>query len=167
MPAPTPSDERFELKPAPPVRAMAISAGAAVVGAGLIVLAAANDWSVAVVIVGIALLIFGVSLAVTALLLVMRMRTVVTVGSDELAAIRGRESRSVPWPMIDKVSLRGPRLSVITKPGAGANLVVVNPRTPADPTFAALIAAVRRRLDIDRGFRPPGDPRRLPGGDQR
>ena len=45
MPGPTPSEERFELKPAPPVRAMAISAVAAIVGAGLIVLAAANAWS--------------------------------------------------------------------------------------------------------------------------
>ena len=151
MSAPTPSEERFELKPAPPVRAMAISAVTAIVGAGLIGLATANAWSLAVVLVGIALLIFGVSLAVTALLLVMRMRTVVTVGSDELAAIRGRESRSVPWPMIDKVSLRGPRLTVITKTGGCANLVVVNQRTPADPTFASLIAAVRRRLDVDRG----------------
>ena len=154
MSAPTPSEERFELKPAPPVRAMAISAVTAIVGAGLIVLATANAWSLAVVIVGIALLIFGVSLAVTALLLVQRMRTVVVVGSDDLAVLRGRQSGSVSWSKIDKVSLRGPRLTVITKTGGGANLAVVNPRTPADPTFAALIAAVRRRLDVDRGYPP-------------
>ena len=48
-------------------------------------------------ILGIALLIFGVSLAVTALLLALRMRTVVVAGSDDLAVLRGRQSRSVPW----------------------------------------------------------------------
>ena len=83
------------------------------------------------------------------------MRTVVVAGSDDLAVLRGRQSRSVAWSEIDKVSLRGPRLTVITKTGGGANLVVINPRTPADPTFAALIAAVRRRLDVDRGYQPP------------
>jgi hypothetical protein len=60
----------------------------------------------------------------------------------------------VSWSKIDKVSLRGPRLTVITKTGGGANLVVVNPRSPANPTFVALIAVVRRRLDVDRGFPP-------------
>jgi phosphate/sulfate permease len=154
VPDPTPADERFELKPAPPVRAMAISAIGAVVGAGLIVLAAAQDWSLVIVIIGIAVLIFAVSLAVTAALLVRRLRTVIVAGSDELTVLRGRQSRSVAWSVIDKVNLRGPRLTVITRNGGGANVVVTNPRTPDDPTFLALIAAVRRRLDVDRGYQP-------------
>ena len=135
---------------------MAISAIGAVVGAGLIVLAAAQDWSLVIMILGIAVLIFAVSLAVTAALLVRRLRTVVVAGSDQLAVLRGRQSRSVAWSVIDKVSLRGPRLTVITKTGGGANLMVINPRTPEDPTFLALIAAVQRRLDDDRGYQPLG-----------
>ena len=85
---------------------------AAVVGAGLIVLAAAHDWSLAVVIVGIALLIFGgVAGRGRALLLTARLRTVVVVGLRSILPMHPRATeRSVPWSMIDKVSLRGPRL---------------------------------------------------------
>ena len=36
---------------------------------------------------------------------------------------------------------------------AGADVVVINPRTPTDPTFIALLAAISRRLDADRGYR--------------
>ena len=154
MPDPTSIGERFELKPAPPVRAMAISSVGAVVGAGLIVLAASQKWPLATVVLGIVLLTLAVSLALTALLLVSRMRMVVVARADALAVLRGRQSRSVPWSMIDNVSLQGPRLTVVTKSGGGADLVVINPRTQPNPTFLALIAAVRRRLDVDRGYRP-------------
>ena len=36
---------------------------------------------------------------------------------------------------------------------AGAEVAVLNPRTPSDPTFLALLAAISRRLDADRGYR--------------
>jgi hypothetical protein len=33
--------------------------------------------------------------------------------------------------------------------------VVVNPRTPTDPTFTTLLSAIQHRLDADRGYRTP------------
>jgi hypothetical protein len=60
----------------------------------------------------------------------------------------------VAWADIDNVTLTGPRLTLVRK--TGDPVVVVNPRTPADPTFTALLAALSRRLDADRGYHPPG-----------
>jgi hypothetical protein len=59
----------------------------------------------------------------------------------------------VPWSMIDIVRRKGPRLLLITKPGSGADLTVVNPRAGNDVVFSALIAEIQKRLDADRGYR--------------
>ncbi len=124
------------------------------IGAGLIVAAAAAGWPLAIKIIGVALLIFAVSLAILALLFVLRLRMVVVTGPEELTVLRGRQTRAVAWSMIDTVKLNGQRLTVVTRPEAAPSLEVINPRTASDPTFLALISTVQRRLDADRGYRP-------------
>jgi hypothetical protein len=106
-------------------------------------------------IVGIGLLIFAVALAVVALVLTMRLRTTLILDAQSITIIRGQHRRLVPWSMIDRVRMQGPRLLLITTPEGGPDAVVINPRGSTDATtFSALIAEIQSRLNADRGYRP-------------
>jgi hypothetical protein len=144
--------EQFALRPRPPLRALAIGSGAAVVGALLVVLGGVLDLPLVLTIAGIVLLILAVSLMVVALVLTARLRTALTLDAEAIRVIRGNRTRTVPWAAIESVSLQGPRLTFTPKGGEPA-LVVVNPRSPGDPTFLALVASIRERLNADRGYR--------------
>jgi hypothetical protein len=145
-------EARFVLAPPPPVRSLAISAVAAVLAAAMIVLTSALQLPQAVAIAGIAIMIFAVALAVVALVLTVRLRTTLILDTQSIAIIQGHRRRVLPWSMIDSVRLQGPRLVLITTPGGGPDATLVNPRTAADATFAALTAEIGRRLDADRGY---------------
>jgi hypothetical protein len=151
-PGTTDQIQRFALAPRPPLRALAIGSLAAVVGALLVVLAGTLDLPLVLTILGIALLIFAVALVVAALALTARLRTALTLDAEAIRVTRGRRTRSVQWSGIDSVSLQGPRLTFTPKDGESA-VAVVNPRSPGNPTFLALVAAIRERLNADRGYR--------------
>jgi hypothetical protein len=148
-----PPEARFTLTAPPPVRSLAISAVAAVLAAVDIVLGSALELPQAVTIAGVGVMIFAISLAVVALVLTARLRTTLILDSESIAIIKGRRRRVVPWSMIDTVKRRGPRLLLITKPGGGSDVTVVNPRAATDATFSALITEIQKRLDADRGYR--------------
>jgi Bacterial PH domain len=138
----------------PPVRSLAISAGAAVIAAGTIVLGSALDLPRAVPIAGVGLMIFAVVLAVVALALTARLRTTLVLDSESITIINGRRRRVVPWSTIDIVRMQGRRLLLITKPeGGGSDVTVFNARAETDATFSALIAEIQKRLNADRGYR--------------
>ncbi len=147
-----PRETRFALAAPPPVRSLAISAGAAVIAAAMIVLSSALDLPQVVTAAGVGLLILAVVLAVVALLLTARLRTTLVLDPETITIIKGRRRRVVPWSMIDIVRRQGPRLLLITKPEGGADVTVVNPGTATDATFDALIAEIQQRLDADRGY---------------
>jgi hypothetical protein len=151
--APRPPEAQFTLTAPPPVRSLAISAGAALIAAAMIVLGSALDLPQVLVIAGLALMIFAVALAVAAVALTARLRTTLILDPESITIINGRRRRVVPWSMIDIVRRQGPRLLLITKPGSGADLTVVNPRAGNDVMFSALIAEIQKRLDADRGYR--------------
>ena len=122
-------------------------------GALLVVLAQVLELGLVLVIIGGALLFFAVSLGLISALLVARLRSTVRAGrrgdqGDPGAAGPDR----VPWSAVDHVMLKGPRLTLMTKPDQGEAVTVVNPRTPTDPTFMSLVAAVQGRLNADRGY---------------
>ena len=150
---PRPQDVRFTLAAPPPVRSLAISAGAALIAAAMIVLGSALDLPQAVVIVGVTLMIFAVALAVVAAALTVRQRTTLILDPKSITIINGRRCRVVGWSSIEIVRRQGPRLLLITKPGSGADQTVVNPRARNDVMFSALIAEIQKRLDADRGYR--------------
>ena len=150
---PRPQDVRFTLAAPPPVRSLAISAGAALIAAAMIVLGSALDLPQAVVIAGVTLMIFAVALAVVAAALTVRLRTTLILDPKSITIINGRRRRVVGWSSIEMVRRQGPRLLLITKPGSGADLTVVNPRAEPDVMFSALIAEIQKRLDADRGYR--------------
>jgi hypothetical protein len=151
--APHPPEVRFTLTAPPPVRSLAISAVAAVLGAVGIVLGSAFELPQAVTIAGVGLMIFAVALAVVALVFTARLRTALILDSESITIIKGRRRRVVPWSMIDIVRSQGPRLLLITKPEGGSDVSVVNPRAATDATFSALITEIQKRLDADRGYR--------------
>jgi hypothetical protein len=151
--APRPPEARFTLTAPPPVRSLAISAGAALIAAAMIVFGSARDLPQVLVIAGATLMIFAVALAVAAVALTARLRTTLILDPESITIINGRRRRVVGWSTIDIVRRQGPRLLLITKPGSGADLTVVNPRAGNDAMFSALIAEIQKRLDADRGYR--------------
>jgi hypothetical protein len=132
---------------------LAISAGAAVIAAGMIVLGSAVDLPQVVRIAGVILMIFAVALAVVAVALTLRLRTTLILGAESIRIMNGRRRRVVGWSTIDVVRRQGPRLLLITKPGSGSDVTVVNPRAETDATFSALTVEIQQRLDANRGYR--------------
>jgi hypothetical protein len=149
---PQPQEARFTLAASPPVRSLAISAGAALIAAAVIVLGSALDMP-QVVIIGVALMILAVALAVAAVALTVRLRTTLILDPESITIINGRRRRVVGWSTIDIVRRQGPRLLLITKPGHGSDVTVINPGATTDATVTALIAEIQKRLDANRGYR--------------
>jgi hypothetical protein len=135
------------------VRSLAISAGAALIAAAMIVLGSALDLPQALIIAGLTLMMFAVALAVVAVALTVRLRTTLILDPESITIINGRRRRVVSWSSIEIVRRQGPRLFLITKPGSGSDLIVVNPRAEPDVMFSALIAEIQKRVDADRGYR--------------
>ena len=145
--------QRFTLTPPPPVRALAIAAVTALVAAGLMVASRVLDLGPVVLVIGSIGLGLAVALAVAAVVLGARARAELVLAPETITIRRAGQERRVPWADIDTVTLTGPRLTLVRKRGDG--VVVVNPRTPTDPTFTALLSAIQQRLDADRGYRTP------------
>jgi hypothetical protein len=144
--------ERFALSAAPPVRTFAIAALVAIVGAGLMVGSRALDLGSVVLVLGLAGVAFALALALTAVILVRSLRSTLVLDTDGITLIRGRRTDRLPWSDIDRVSLVGQRLTFLTKQSRGTDVSVISPRSNTDPTFLSLVAAIRGRLDADRGY---------------
>lgn len=150
-----PAEQRFTLVAVPPVRPLAAAAAVTVVGAALLVLGGTTGstlWRVA----GAVVLGLGLGLALLAWLFWRRLRAEVSVDADGVTVRSGRRARSLRWGEIAEVTATPLRLTLVPKPGvshAGRGLVIVNPQPATAPVFAALAAAVRARLDADRGYR--------------
>ena len=144
-PAPLPG-QVFELRPPPPVRALAISSAAAVAGA--IVIVVSNH--PAVTALGAILLAFGVLLAAAALVLTARLRSTVSLDSSRLEVTRGRRQQSLSWGDIERVEQRSHELVALARPGERDLVVPVPGRR--GPTYVRLLEALRVRLDASRGY---------------
>ena len=123
------------------------------IAAGMIVLGSALDLPQVVMIAGVIVMIFAVALAVVAVALNLRLRTTLALDPESITIIRGRRRRVLGWSTIDIVRRQGRRLLLITKPGSGSDVTVVNPRAETDATFSALIVEIQQRLDANRGYR--------------
>ena len=145
-----PTARRFDLSAVPPLRALAISAGAALVAIVALVVWGQTDLLL-VLILGLAVLLFAIIWVAVALLLTRRLRTTVVLAPEAITVVRGRDTRDQPWADIEHVDLVGPRLTFTVK-GDADDLVVINPRTANDTTFMTMLAEIRQRLDADRGY---------------
>lgn len=154
MSTPQPAREaRFVLAAPPPVRALAISAVLVVVGVGLLVLTSAYGWPVGVLVLAVVLAVLGVALALVALVLTRRTRSVVLSTPDTITVEHAGDRLELPWSEVGEVRVVGHRLVLSRKEGQGS-VSVLNPRMRANPTFLALMSEVQQRLDADRGYSP-------------
>jgi hypothetical protein len=106
-----------------------------------------------VLVVGAAGLAFAIALALAGVILASRLRSTLVLDTDGITLVRGRRTERLPWSDIESVRLTGPRLTFLTKTASGTAVSVINPRGRTDPVFAALVTAIRDRLDVDRGYR--------------
>ncbi len=130
------------------MRAYAIAAAAAIVGAALIVAGsvAALD---PVRIVGVAVLVLGVGLAVVALILVLRLSTTVIMDGAGIEVRRIGRRQRIPWAEVTSVKATRHHFIVVASTGGTE---FVNPRDDADRSVVAFMTAVRDRLDANRGY---------------
>jgi hypothetical protein len=144
----------YRLSPPPPVRALAISAGGALLGAAGVVVASALGWVGWVLVLAGTLLTLAIVLAVVAVIATWRLRTTVLVGAGGITVRGGGTRGSLRWSEIDRVVQEGPHLVLLARGDPSpTDLVILRPRSAADPTFTALVEEVRARLDRDRGYR--------------
>ncbi len=108
--------------------------------------------STAMLVFGVALIVIGVVLVFAAFVVYNRLRRTLILDASAITLIRGRGRRTLKWSEIERVSLRGPRLVLVTKPGSGHSAAIINPGGHSGQTFGALVDAIRLRLDADRGY---------------
>jgi hypothetical protein len=150
---PSPRRAQFVLAAPPPVRALAIAAGLAVVGALLLVLWGVFDWPVGLAVLAVVLLVLGVALGASAVVLTAGVRTTDETDDQQITVARHGRSGAARWVDVYEVRVVGHRLTLRDKDGAGL-VTVLNPRARANPVFLALMAEVQQRLDADRGYSP-------------
>jgi hypothetical protein len=146
-----PTTSRYDLRPRPAVATLAAAAVAAVIGCALLLVYRMRSGGVVLLGVGVALLLFGITLAVSALLFAIRLRTSVELDASSITIRRGSHERRLHWTEIKNVSLDGSRLTLHAKAPID-DAFLINPRTVADPTFMSLVAALSQRLDASRGY---------------
>ena len=146
-------NQQFVLAATPPLRALAIAAVTEVLGALLLVGWQALDLPLVAAVLGALLLAAGTVLLGAAVILTGRLRTIVELGDDAVRVTRAGRTRSLRWEVVREVTLLHPQLRVLTTDPAD-ELLITNPRGPGDPRFAALLEALRQRLDAGRGYRP-------------
>lgn len=152
---PGPRRAQFTLSAPPPVRALAIAAGLAVVGALLLVLWGALDWPVGLAVLAVVLLVLGVALGTAALVLTARAKSVVETDDHQISVRRAGQTTTAEWSAVAEVTVVGHRLTLRDQQGMGV-VTVLNPRSRLNPVFLGLMTEVQQRLDSDRGYRQLG-----------
>jgi hypothetical protein len=148
-----PGTERFALSAPPPVRPFAIAALLAIIGAALAVSSRALGLGSVALVLGIVVLGLAAALVLSALIVLGRLRSTLVLDADGITVSRGRRTRRLLWSDIDSVGLVGQRLTFRTKPAGDEDVSVINPRSGTDPRFTSLVAAIRGRLNANRGYR--------------
>ncbi|MGI8459137.1 MAG: hypothetical protein ACR2LI_13640 [Propionibacteriaceae bacterium] len=151
-PAPT-ADQTFLLRPRPPLRGLAISAVAILVGVVVLVAASEFGWPPAASWVGLTLGFAGVLVGVAAWVSARRLRSEIVVRTNGLTVAGARGRTTLPWSEIEGVTAIEHQL-ILNRTDGGPEVVIINPRGGREPAYPALVEAIRRRMDADRGYRP-------------
>ena len=130
------------------------AAGLEVVGAILLVTWGALDLPLVVCILGGLLLACGGAAMLAGVLALRRFAQTVELSATGVTVTSAQGTRTLPWSTVTQVTLNGRVLTLQTGSDRDEPVEVLNPRGPAEATFAALIEALRGRLDADRGYRP-------------
>ncbi len=144
-------ESRYVLKPRPPIRAFLMAAGVSIVGAMLLVLSLANEWSAVVGVLSGFLLALGVVVAVLALVMMRALAVTVTLTSEGYAIEGSSGPQRGRWSEVGRVSRSsdGSIVNIYDHEGTRRRLAFAN---PADPQIDDLLADVAQRLDDSRGY---------------
>jgi hypothetical protein len=146
------ASQRFKFSAAPPLRALAIASTCALAGAFLILIGNELHWPGLILVLSGVLLAFGIAFTVAVFVMVRRVRSVLLLDVNAITVVRGRRKTMLKWSDIQEVTLRGQRLVLVGRPGS-RSAAVVNPPGSSQAVFAALVDAVKARLDDNRGYR--------------
>lgn len=138
--------QTFVLRPPAPIRAFAIASIAAVAGAVVIVLSG----HLAVTVLGVALLAVALLLALLAVSLPRRLRSVVRVDADGIAVTRAGRTGRLAWSSIDRVQESGRQLIAVAA-GDERDLAISAPGVRG-PSYARLLGVIKQGLDVSRGY---------------
>jgi hypothetical protein len=146
------ADQTFVLRPSPPLRGLAISAAAVLVGVVVMVAATEFGWPAPLTWLALALVVAGAVIGVAAWVSARRLRSEIVVRETGItvAGVRGRTT--LPWSAVDRVTAIDNQLVLIRKDD-GPQVLIVNPRGAREPSYVRLVTAIRRRMDDDRGYR--------------
>ena len=102
----------YTIQSRPPVRAFALAAVSALIGAIVIVVASALKWHWVVTVLGVLVLLAGVALLAVAFLAMKRMAVTLTLDDDGFSLIGGGTDHRGEWLDVNQVTQSGDRLHV-------------------------------------------------------
>ncbi len=138
----------YVIKPRPPVRAFALSAILALLGAAVIVLSAEYGWPVGVLALGVVVLVLSVALVVLAFVARSRMAVTVEITDDGYVVREPGGVREGRWADVTKVTEAPGRLTFHS--GDDRRFHLMAPGGSGD--LDRIAAEVARRLDVQRGY---------------
>ncbi|QIK72450.1 hypothetical protein G7070_09445 [Propioniciclava coleopterorum] len=144
------STQEFVIRPRPAVRAFALAAAAALLGALALVGGSAWGWGVVGTTVGIVLMLGGLGLAILAV--VSARRQAVTVSFDDegfRVASAGEPTHTGTWSAVTRVTGAPGRLTL--HEGDERRTHLIAPRG-SDADLDAIGEAIGHHLDADRGY---------------
>ena len=140
----------FLIPPRPPVRAFAIAAVLALVGAVLLVVSLSLSWPIFIAVIGAAVGVTGFALLALALLVMRRSTLVLTMNDDGYAVTGSGKALKGDWLEVNRVtqSRQGGEVTIYHRDNRRAHLVF-----PSDDSaqVAAVVADIRSRLNAARG----------------
>ncbi|WP_420176712.1 hypothetical protein [Luteococcus sp. OSA5] len=147
-----PEPRTYVLKPRPPVRAFVIAAALTLVGALLVSIAQSADASLLWVVLASIILIAGLALAGMAAWSMVTMRTFIDLASDGYRIHGPGVDKSGGWEDVTKVTTSAQGSHLTLYHGEVGRTHVICPGGGEDPEMVALVEAVAKHLDANRGY---------------
>lgn len=138
------SSTSYRLQPAPPVRALFTAAILFVIGAVLLVSAAANTWHWIVIVLAAIVMVLGIALMAAAAVATFRFRVHATLDATGYHIVSARGEIDGTWLDVTRVTLTGPRLVIERRDGGDHE--VLTPRGDKDPLADKMMADMSHRL---------------------
>ena len=143
----------YTLKPRLPLRAFVVAAAASIVGALLAVLAAANDWHVSVLVVGLVLVGAALVLLGISFMSLRTMRTLVAVDEAGFHIHGPGVDKRGKWADVTRVAVADQGARLIFSHGEVERTHLWCPGGATDPEFQKLTKDLVDYLDKSRGYR--------------
>ena len=141
--------DQFVITSRPPVRAFAVAAALAILGAVVAVLPVPGLWQTLLIILGLVLIVGAVGLVVAALTASRRQRVLVELGDSGYRVDGPGGVRSGQWADVTRVTASPGRITLHQGDDERVHLVAAGGQTPE---LDAIATAISKRLDAHRGY---------------